>query len=72
MEGRWSQLEASHVGGMTRCSAVGSPATIRREIEALLQATAADEIISTAQIFDHGARLHSFEIAANVIREIPV
>jgi luciferase family oxidoreductase group 1 len=70
MEGRWSPLEAAHVQRMTRCSAVGSPATIRRELEALIEATAADEIIATAQIFDHAARLRSFEIAAGVFEDI--
>jgi luciferase family oxidoreductase group 1 len=70
MEGRWSAMEAAHVQRMTRCSAVGSPATIRRELETLIETTGADEIIATAQIFDHGARLHSFEIAAGVFEEI--
>jgi luciferase family oxidoreductase group 1 len=70
MEGRWSPLEAAHVQRRTRCSAVGSPATIRRELEALIEATAADEIIATAQIFDHAARLRSFEIAAGVFEDI--
>ena len=70
MEGRWTPLEATHVQRMTRCSAVGSPATIRRELEALIDATGADEIIATAQIFDHAARLRSFEIAAEVFEDI--
>jgi alkanesulfonate monooxygenase SsuD/methylene tetrahydromethanopterin reductase-like flavin-dependent oxidoreductase (luciferase family) len=55
---------------MTRCSAVGSPETVRRELGALLEVTAADEIICTAQIFDHSARLRSHEIAAGVLQEI--
>jgi len=33
-----------------------------------LQRTAADEIIATAQIYDHAARLRSFEIAAEVLK----
>ena len=70
MKGRWTPLEAAHVQRMTRCSAVGSPATIRRELEALIEATSADEIIATAQIFDHAARLRSFEIAAGVFEDI--
>ncbi len=70
MESRWSPLEAAHVQRMTRCSAVGSPRTVRRELEALIDATGADEIIATAQIFDHAARLRSFEIAAGVFEEI--
>lgn len=70
IEESWSPVEAAHVQRMTRCSAVGSPATIRRDLEALVEATGADEIIATAQIFDHDARLHSFEIAAGVFEEI--
>jgi len=70
MDGRWSPIEATHVHRMTRCSAVGSPATIRRDLETLIDSTGADEIIATAQIFDHAARLRSFEIAAVVIEDI--
>jgi luciferase family oxidoreductase group 1 len=70
MEGRWSQAERAAVEHRTRCSAVGSPETVRRRLEELLDETGADEVIATAQIFDHGARLRSFEIAASVFREI--
>jgi hypothetical protein len=38
--------------------------------EALLAETAADELIATAQMFDHAARLHSFDLTAGVFREI--
>ena len=36
----------------------------------ILEETRADEIIVTAQIFDHAARLRSFEIAADVFGNI--
>jgi luciferase family oxidoreductase group 1 len=70
MEGRWSPAERAAIEHRTRCSAVGSPATVRRRLEELLDETGADEVIATAQIFDHAARLRSFEIAAGVFREI--
>ncbi len=38
--------------------------------EALTAQTGADELMLTAQIFDHAARLRSFEIAAEVREEI--
>jgi luciferase family oxidoreductase group 1 len=66
MAGRWSLAERTHVERMTRISAVGSPETVRKQLEALVEETAADEVIATAQIFSHEARLHSFEIAAEV------
>ncbi len=70
MDGRWSPAEEHQVGRMTRCSAVGAPAALKSELEALLALTQADEIIATAQVYDHEARLHSFELAAGVFKEI--
>ena len=48
------------------CSAIGSPETVRRGLEAFIARTGADELIITSQIFDHAARLRSFEIAARL------
>jgi len=66
----WTPYEATQVTRMTRCSAVGSPETIRHTLAALLEQTGADEIIATAQIHDHPARLHSFELAAEVLASL--
>ena len=51
---------------MTRISVVGSPATVRRGLEILIDSTGSDELIITGQIFDHAARLRSFEIVSQV------
>ena len=67
MKGLWSRGEEAAVLERTRCSAVGSPETVRRQLEALIEETEADEIIATGQIHDHAARLRSFEIAADVL-----
>ncbi len=69
MEGRWSAMEKSAVLERTRCSAVGSPETVRRRLADLLELTEADEIIATAQIYDHAARLRSFELAADILQQ---
>jgi luciferase family oxidoreductase group 1 len=69
MEGRWNAMEKSAVMERTRCTAVGSPETVRRRLADLLELTEADEIIATAQIYDHTARLRSFELAAEILRE---
>jgi len=66
MDGRWSPAERAHVDRMTRVSLVGSAETVRRGLESLIAATGADELILTGQIFDHEARLRSFEICAGV------
>lgn len=66
MYGRWNPAEQAHVERMARVSAVGSPETVRKDLEALIGATNADELIITSQIFDHGSRVRSFEIVAEI------
>lgn len=46
------------------CSVVGGPATVRRGIAEFVERTGADELMVTAQIHDHAARVRSFEILA--------
>jgi luciferase family oxidoreductase group 1 len=48
------------------CSAIGSPVTVKRQIEAFVARTGADELMITSQIFDHAARLRSYEIVAQL------
>src|SRR3954469_11991509 len=62
--------ERAAIDQRMRCSAVGSPETVRRRFEELLAQTHADEIIATGQIYDHAARLRSFEIAAEVFHSL--
>ncbi|MDO9596868.1 MAG: LLM class flavin-dependent oxidoreductase [Azoarcus sp.] len=63
-ESDWSAAELAFADESLSCAAVGSPTTVRAQLEALLAKTAADEVMLTAQIFDHGARLRSFELVA--------
>jgi luciferase family oxidoreductase group 1 len=46
------------------CSVVGSPETVRRGLEDFAARTGADELMVTAQIHDHAARLRSFALVA--------
>ena len=48
------------------CKAVGSPETVRREIDAFVARPNADELMITSQIFDHAARLRSFHIVSRL------
>jgi luciferase family oxidoreductase group 1 len=48
------------------CSVVGGPETVRRGLGEFVARTGADELMVTAQIHDHAARLRSFEILAEV------
>jgi luciferase family oxidoreductase group 1 len=66
LEERWSAAEQAGVDHALRYAIVGSPATVRRGLEAFLAQTDADELMVAAHIFDHAARLHSFELLAEV------
>jgi len=46
------------------CSAIGSPERVREQVEAFVARTGADELMVTSQIYDHQARLRSFELLA--------
>ncbi len=50
------------------CAVVGSPQSVARGIQEFARRTGADELMITGQIFDHEARLRSFEIAAEAAR----
>ena len=48
------------------CSAIGSPDTVRQAVRSFIGRTGADELMITSQIFDHAARLHSYEIVTGI------
>ncbi|NHM20431.1 LLM class flavin-dependent oxidoreductase [Tritonibacter mobilis] len=49
-------------------SAVGSKETVREDLSRLIETYQPDEVILTGQIHNHDARLRSFEIAAEILR----
>src|SRR5579863_10594851 len=65
-EARMTPAERATLDQLLSCSAIGSPATVRREIEAFAARTGADELMLSSMIFDHAARLRSYQIAAEV------
>lgn len=67
-----SPAELAMVDRSLSCRAVGSPDTVARELEAFIRRTAPDEVMLTGHIFDHQARLRSFEIAADILRDLEV
>ena len=66
----WTAAEKHHASHMLKYSIVGSPDVVRQGLEKVLAQTAADEIIVASQIFDHAARLRSYEIAINAAAEV--
>jgi luciferase family oxidoreductase group 1 len=71
MEGLWSRSEEAYVRHQLAGSVVGSSEKVARGLETVLEETGVDEIMVTAQIFDHAARLRSFEIVAGLRGLVP-
>lgn len=53
--------------GVLSCSAIGSPATAKAQVDAFIAKTGADELIVTSQIYDQKARIRSFELLADAV-----
>ena len=66
IEAYWSPSEKAQAMGMLACSFVGAADTVRRELAAFVERTQADEIMVAAAIHDHGARLRSYELLAEM------
>jgi len=58
--------EKAQLEQILSCSAVGSPDTVRKGLAEFIARTGADELMINCQIFDHKARVHSYEIVAAV------
>jgi luciferase family oxidoreductase group 1 len=58
--------ERAMLNDVLSCSAIGSPDTVAAAMKQFIARTGADELMVTSQIFDHTARLRSYEITAQV------
>lgn len=64
LESMWTAQEKHGVQRMLAATAVGSPHSVRRQLDAIVEQTAADELIVAGAIHDHAARLRSYELLA--------
>lgn len=69
-EAQMNPQERAMVQQALACSVVGDPGQVRAGLQAFIADTSADELMISAQIFEHGARLRSFEIAADIHRTL--
>ena len=70
IEAEIGQAMLASVNIALSCSATGSPQTVRAELSRIIDRYEPDEIILTGHIYDHAARLRSFQIGAEAMREV--
>lgn len=65
IDAMWNPMEKAHVMNMLRYSFIGSEESVTRQLRVFQNQFKADEIMVTSAIYDHEARLKSYEIMRN-------
>jgi luciferase family oxidoreductase group 1 len=60
----WTPVEKYHASHMLKFSFVGAGETVRRGLEEFARLTRVDELMIATSIYDHAARVRSYEIVA--------
>ena len=68
---RDNRADMSDGGTTTRVSFVGAPDTVAQMATAFVEDAKPDELIIVSHIYDHGARLRSYELTASVMQLLP-
>jgi luciferase family oxidoreductase group 1 len=68
MENVWDIYEEQAVNQMLTYSFIGSPKTIKQDLQTFIAKTGVDEVMATSHIFDEEARKHSYEIFADAFQ----
>jgi len=66
---RVGPAERALLESVLSCSAIGAPSTVRASLKAFIERTGANELMITSQIYEHSARLRSYEITSGIFAE---
>jgi alkanesulfonate monooxygenase SsuD/methylene tetrahydromethanopterin reductase-like flavin-dependent oxidoreductase (luciferase family) len=69
MDGVWSPQEEMELRHTFAYAAIGSKDTVREALDEFVELTHADELMIASHVYDHAARLRSYEIVAELHRE---
>ena len=67
MDEIWNPMEKSHVQRMLRMSFIGSEETLMKDFTEFQKLFGVDEIMITSHIYEHDARVKSYEIIRNAV-----
>lgn len=69
MDGMWNEFEKEAVRHQVYYTFVGSKKTVKEELQEFLDKTQVDELMVVSHIYDHSARLRSYEILSEIWNE---
>jgi len=64
----WDELEEAQVKHMLSGSFIGSPPTLRKEIQHFIEASGINELMASAHVYDLDAKLHSYKLLSEVMQ----
>ncbi|MCX2450847.1 LLM class flavin-dependent oxidoreductase [Pedobacter sp. PLR] len=70
MDEVWTEYEEEQAGQMLACTFTGTKETIANDLQQFLDQTQVDEIMATSHIYDHQARLNSYQLLSEVFKGI--
>jgi len=68
----WNAAEKYHASHMLQYSTVGSRDTVKSGLDEFLDLTKADELMVVTSLYDHAARVRSYEIVADIFDQANV
>lgn len=68
MDALWNAQEEAHIRKQLSYTVTGNKATVLKKLQHFLNETGADELIVTAQVYDHQARLRSYQYLAEAVK----
>ncbi|WP_343532640.1 LLM class flavin-dependent oxidoreductase [Pedobacter sp.] len=68
MDGIWSDIEEAAVEQMLDFTFIAGPEKLKEQLQSFLKHTQVDELMVTSHIYDHQARLRSYEIVAETLK----
>ncbi|MFF2875217.1 LLM class flavin-dependent oxidoreductase [Gottfriedia sp. NPDC057991] len=69
MDEIWSPYEKETLENQMKLSAIGTIETVTEKLQTVLNMTKADEIMVNGSVFDHAARLYSYELLSKVSKK---
>jgi luciferase family oxidoreductase group 1 len=63
----WTEIEEEAVGQMLAFAFISGPSKLKKDLQHFIEQTKIDEVMATSPIYDHQARLKSYEILAQAL-----
>ncbi|MFA6276802.1 MAG: LLM class flavin-dependent oxidoreductase [Pedobacter sp.] len=70
MDDVWNDMEEEAVNQMLAVAFIGGPEKLTAQMQSFRAQTQIDEVMVTSHIYDHAARLHSYELFAEIIKNL--